>query len=96
VDDPISEFTRWASEETFFSEPMALLRQQAAAADMGQEIAQEMEEKRQGDETSLTGPAADSRMNGVVAGVQSPTQDVVVEESYRNRDNGVGAGFVGV
>lgn len=96
VDDPISEFTRWASEETFFSEPMALLRQQAAAADMGQEIAREMQEAQQGDEASLTGPAAESRMAGGVVDVETPTQDTIVEEAYRNRDNGVGAGFVGV
>lgn len=92
VDDPIAEFIRRTSEDTYFSPEMALMRTQAAAADLGMQLQEAQAQQGQGDEASLTGPRATTETT--IEAVETPTQDAVVEEAYRQRDNGVGAQFV--
>lgn len=87
VDDPIIEITRRLSENTLFSAAFEVMRNQAAAQDLGIEIQEaRTNDSGQGDEASLLGPRADSAINPSAPSNVSPTQQNVTEQAYRNRD----------
>lgn len=87
VDDPVGELTRWASEQTFFSEPMTMMRDQAAAADMGMELqAAQSAQTGMGDDMSLSGPSADARLSLQLPSNVGAPQQAVIQNAYANRD----------
>lgn len=89
VDDPLAEFFRRASEDTFFDPTMMAARTQAAAANLKLALQPPVEQSGVGDNGALTGPVAEQNANPQV-GVVPVAQQAAVEEAYANRNAAAG------